>query len=759
MSTLRRAAVAALVVTMLAFCSGSSREARADTSTAVYDDLKDVIAKLVERRVANGAADFIERASTALRFYLRRTIDRVRHDQWSALRDALVDDLSDIVGDYAFWALMDKSGKPSFAKFAACFEPIEIGAPHGLEDPLCASLRVRAATKGDTLYHDNCEAIDAEKRDGIDLACDVAAMMRATLLGHVEEGSRRLMNITIDAAAFLSPSFERTDAWESSDLHGHHSALTRVLGRYADGKLPEWLTNNRSPTALKDLLADCLGQADTKTGQSGFPTSSLDLLNDAKSSAVDKRMALLCLNAWVPLSTSEFSAELDGKPALVGGARTFPLPPLPAGKALDEQAIGDFFHGVYAAVAGGAPNKRVTVRFGRMGWSSIGGLTWQPEPGSPSLKDAVPVLTALVLNQAEGALLTKTVEDDLAAQSALARFKCQENCPFEILRLGAQLRAFSERKKTTKNLSDLEADSDAALRILRSHSAELAQIQTIYEQSASKKSQVVLRVVRTIQSVDTRNEPLSGVPALVRAMIAGERAEFATAALRVALKDVIDGPDEETPPSKVDRLYGAFVVNFVNYLLADKTGTPQESVRDGFRVSAARLLDGLSSSDGYYRSGFSPLPVVSLRFSWNPGYFSATSGDGFRYIASVDWPVVRTRFGPYAAVQFSMFDLAAPLAEFALRNPVQYSNQGLVLIDTIRPRLSLLFGIPQITRNVTATIGVSARLLAVCGTAKTSCDAPRDPGPGNELTYRTTLTNNAANNQIPEVNLGVSYVF
>jgi hypothetical protein len=758
MNHVRRVFASLLIVAVLSILSLG--DARADTSTAIYDDLKDVIGKLVERRVANGAADFLERASPALRFYLRRTLDRVRHDQWSALKDALVDDLSDIVGDYAFWALIEPSGKASFARFVACFEPVAIGVARTAPDPACDMLRTRAAKKADTLYRDACEASEPEKRDGHDIACDVAAMMRATLLGHVDEGARRLAAVTVTSASFLSPSFERAATWDSPNLHGHHSTLARVLARYADGNLPSWLTANRSLPAVKELLGDCLGKVEPSTHQHVFPFGAREHLGAAGLSADEKQLAMLCLNAWAPLFTNEFTAEINGQPFLVAGKpRRFAAPPMPTAPAVfGVPEITQFFSSIYTTVGAPAPAV-VTVRFGRMRWRSSNGTTWTEAPGSPALAEASQVVSAVATNQPVAQQLSDLLKNELGQQTSLGSFACQENCPFEVLRLGAQLRALSERTLHTKTSQNLEADVEAALRMLRGHIDDRLEIEEIYAKSHSTKTEAVLRVVSTMQSLDARATTLSGIPALVRTIVSGDRAEFATSVLKVALADVVEGPSDEVGPMYIDRLYGAFVVNFVNYLLADKTGTSQESVRDGFRVSAARLLDGLSSSDGYFRSGFSPYPVVSLRFSWNPGYFSATSGDGFRYIASVDWPTVRTRFGSYVAVQFSMLDFAAPLSEFALRKPVGYENQSLVVLDMVRPRLSMLFGVPQITRNVVATVGISARLLAVCGTVDTACDPPRDPPPHRSLTYRTTMSNTAANNQIPEVNLGVSYVF
>jgi hypothetical protein len=370
-----------------------------------------------------------------------------------------------------------------------------------------------------------------------------------------------------------------------------------------------------------------------------------------------------------------------------------------------------------------------------------------------------PIFTVLETREGDADRIAKEVRAALSVQAPLD-FYCGDDCPFEAFHLGAEVRALRER--SSRHGGGLTGELDAVLRFLRDHAED---VETIRKRSGTDKDVlVVLRLVQALRPTSTGSEPLSGVPALMSSAGSGDRAEFGSTALRVALAGVLDEVNAESPPTELDRLYAAFIINFVSYVLRDN-GTSNEAVRDGFRVSAARLLDGLSSSDGYLRRGFVIRPTAALRFSWNAGYLSATSGDGFRYVASVDWPAWRYSFGANVALQISMLDLVAPLAELALRKPADYNNQALVLLDIVRPRLTMFLGIPQLTKNVVVSVGISARLLAVCGglpkgvEISNRCDAPRDPGPGGRLKYLTTFTNNPANNQIPEVNLGLAYVF
>lgn len=721
----------------------TSRDARADTSAAVYDDLKDIVAKLIEHRVANGAADFIERASPALRFYLRRTIDRVRKDQWSALRAALVADLSDIVGDYALWALVQNDGKPSFKRFLGCFEPMVVGEqPRGY---YCEALRRSAETRSSTLFHARCEAAKPEKFDGQELACGTAAIGRAAIQGRQDDARTEIASLMTTLSSFLSPSYERGRLADSEGTHGHHSTAARLLAEFARGQVLTPLAN-RNPKDLSDYLAECVGRATARGFRAhNFPSGVVKQVADAKTPE-EAQQALLCLNAWVPFSY-EASSHIESRPS-----RPFTI----------SDKVAESFESEYdAAIAAAkvAPGTKVSVRWGRMRWTSADGKAWAPEPGTPPLEAIAKIRAAIEKQAAHRNKLVEEIEGRLAKQAAIGHYKCDGNCPFELVQLGAELSVLRGRAEESSGPMRLASDVSAALRFLRGHIDDVSEVRAVYAAVGRGDTEPVLRVIDALSAVDATQGPLATVPALIRGIVQGDRAEIATATLQAAFADVIDA-DGGQRGTETDRLFGAFVVNFVNYIVADAEGSPTETARDGFRVSAARLIDGLSSSDGYFKRGIVVYPVVSLRFSWNPGYLSATSGDGFRYIASVDWPAVRTRFGSYVALQMSLLDIAAPLAEFALRKPVSYDNQALVLIDMIRPRLSLLFGIPQLTKNVVATVGISARLLAVCNTGKGKpCDPPTGPETQDGLIYRTTLSQTTANNQIPEVNLGLSYVF
>ncbi|MBX3233237.1 MAG: hypothetical protein KIT84_20810 [Labilithrix sp.] len=112
------------------------------------------------------------------------------------------------------------------------------------------------------------------------------------------------------------------------------------------------------------------------------------------------------------------------------------------------------------------------------------------------------------------------------------------------------------------------------------------------------------------------------------------------------------------------------------------------------------------------------LPSPALRASWNGAYRNAVGPDGFRLVPSLDLLSARIRLTPSsakvrAAAIVSVLDLAAPLAELAMRDPdLKYDRQATLWLDAIRPRLDVAFSVPSISSHLSVVGGFALRTVA-----------------------------------------------
>jgi hypothetical protein len=163
------------------------------------------------------------------------------------------------------------------------------------------------------------------------------------------------------------------------------------------------------------------------------------------------------------------------------------------------------------------------------------------------------------------------------------------------------------------------------------------------------------------------------------------------------------------------------------YAFEAEKGVPSATTRGAFRDAVVEFLsvDGEGSGlerrrgpNGHRPTGDSILyPVPGLRFSFSTGYFNSVTGNSYRILPTVSWP--NFRFGltnlnstSYVGLQISVLDFADPFAEFALRSTKSFANGELVWANVVRPRLDLLVGWPQLSRHLALSIGVSARPVA-----------------------------------------------
>jgi hypothetical protein len=186
----------------------------------------------------------------------------------------------------------------------------------------------------------------------------------------------------------------------------------------------------------------------------------------------------------------------------------------------------------------------------------------------------------------------------------------------------------------------------------------------------------------------------------------GNHRELAVEFLRLALDLRAEGGKA--------RPHETFFVSVVAYMLDDPQAGTVDVTRSAFRAATRELL-ATAPRKGVPRGGAlaaSLWPRLALRGSFNEHYRSEGERDGYRQIAAIEWPNVMLGFEEHVGLELSVLDLAAPLAEIAVRPPGTWDRQQLLLLDAVRPRLGLYLAVPELTSRLAASIGAGVRLVA-----------------------------------------------
>jgi hypothetical protein len=202
--------------------------------------------------------------------------------------------------------------------------------------------------------------------------------------------------------------------------------------------------------------------------------------------------------------------------------------------------------------------------------------------------------------------------------------------------------------------------------------------------------------------------------------------------------------DAEACQRNIER-YGRFAATFVSYMLAPRPdGSPDPDARGALKEATIDVLRiDTSNQAGYEREWWEVyVPTFSLRTSWNSGYLNEGT-NGRRYVATVDWPVIRGGWQSrmlYVGVQGSIFEVLGPFSEFALRDSrVDYAGQDRVFLNWITPRVEFLVATPLVSRKVAISAGVGVRTVVPLR------NWTQDPTtPGEDYTYATWFKDESA---------------
>src|SRR6476620_3507804 len=98
------------LVVVAALSMSAPRPARADLAATFYDDVRDVVEKLIQTEVTTSVVRVIENKSPALAFYMHGTLERLGSPYWGSLSRVLKDDLTIAVSDFVYWHLSTGGG-------------------------------------------------------------------------------------------------------------------------------------------------------------------------------------------------------------------------------------------------------------------------------------------------------------------------------------------------------------------------------------------------------------------------------------------------------------------------------------------------------------------------------------------------------------------------------------------------------------------------------------------------------------------------
>jgi hypothetical protein len=173
-----------------------------------------------------------------------------------------------------------------------------------------------------------------------------------------------------------------------------------------------------------------------------------------------------------------------------------------------------------------------------------------------------------------------------------------------------------------------------------------------------------------------------------------------------------------------------FADSLVMYVLDATDGDASVAVRAVFRQSAAEVVRFISPFGGIDREEPVLLltPELLMRASWSSGYLDA-GDDRLRYAVGVNLLRLRKVLvytgSSYAALQLSLIDPIAPIAELVLRAErtsgpggadtgaeIRYRQTGKVFWNVISPRLELTAALPWFSKHLAVSAGVGLRLVA-----------------------------------------------
>lgn len=187
--------------------------------------------------------------------------------------------------------------------------------------------------------------------------------------------------------------------------------------------------------------------------------------------------------------------------------------------------------------------------------------------------------------------------------------------------------------------------------------------------------------------------------------------------------DTAAGEDPEER-ARFHRVFTRFLLAIVRYALAGRDGAaPPASAREAFRSAAVDALRtagfGVSGIDRPTFADWAAyvwLPQPTVRAGVSRSFLQGER-DGLRTVIGLDLINLKARLWyteqVYLAVNLSLLDPLAPLAEYVYRSNGTYLDPYAIWFNAISPRLQLFMGVPAWSRRLVGTIDLGVRPCVV----------------------------------------------
>lgn len=659
--------------------TGVARADQAEISAAVYADIKDVIEELMREKVGSTLAAAIEKDAFA-KFYFQDALDRLSSSSWGGLAYSFRAGLSDAASDAVFWQL---AREPPAGTTIPDFDITEFiqDTRRCIADGTCMQghrTRVELA----------CAGISVELKNRV--PCALARATSAAMSGSAKGVELAMRGLVVDifTQSVTGPEDNQREllarqvkAWLDDD-RPLETAYTTIISSAFMTQL------SKSPVAL---VCERLGKELEK------------LANVSLQNPADERLlACLAYNA-----AGDADSGIEGLAAarvrFRRNGKTDSVIEISLGELTGMIQIDDALKNITEVL-----DKQITKACGSKVEPTC--QNWTDWKADPKRAFHIGFDTVECKVEANGGTDCKTLPAMLKS-AATANINSKE------------LRATVERIASIGAVS-APVDLLRVVREARTVVSGFKQAVEAWRDGAGGQLQFGALFRAMLENAKDDGGPLKPHVARWLAISSGASATtWLRAAQRSDLRWMIATILSAAASKNYWSLrseYSEFVVSFASYLLDESSDKDQKAVvRSAFRSAAKRLLSTLST-DAFPESGKTAepwwktfiVPTLSMRLSVSPSYQSEAEGRATRYVVSInEATLLRYAFARYAAIQLSVVDLAAPFAEYALRQQAKYRAEEWIWFDFVRPRVDFMFALPELTRNVAVSIGVACRTI------------------------------------------------
>lgn len=744
-----------LFIRLFAMCSivcvaltlpGERDAAAEDVTAKIYDDVKDILQDLIRKEASKGIVRYMLRADSdkidsadhaticadeklelngasdlddIVAFYFHDAIERLYTGQLSSVGREMEIGLLDLLTDAMFYVVKEhakfmgllttKANDKAKAKNAAAkgikFE-FKLGdIATGLQRELAENAKGYAwklyrhlACDGDnrpelpdstTLTASKCKAGSSGEPNLERAACSIARAVRAEVTDEPKEMEFYLQEL---AGVLFAAKTQTTTAVSAEDL-------------FRSWALDSKSFEQKFTTFLGSSAAQQLGTADVSCPV--LPS----ILGELK--AAEK----ICW-AWklADKTTVDVPLSIQQCPTLKAHSAAELLEELRKTKAEDEASVRAALQRVFAST----PPLPEPV-------GDAGAPPPAPPTSQPACNFALPEL-AIVVEKTPLAIKKGTaLNPDVTATLKLLDKYLSNGA--ELRRVSAELGAVPAQLRSLDPLQqmDLLVRAQKLLTFLRRAHDYVTETGGSTHATAEPLSDLAYQAVKSACGNDDK-ELCSLAPTLQKLLgdyrfkdiaRSGARGDLRSLATKVLEQVLPEVKDRETGLCKNGERCRKFIIAFAGYAvdMAMNRGD-DKAARAAFKNAAEDILSETADERrAFPRKGEATVwwstllvPSASIRLSWSPDYFNGVGSDQFRTLMSIDW-LTFLRWAPFRNVglNLSLIDIAAPFTELAYRPRAHVKNGGYVALDFFRPRFDVIFAVPEFSRRLMLSAGISLK--------------------------------------------------